>query len=130
MPSIDLSRIFVYGLSYVEMSRKKAKRTSGSIGAVRIGEIIPQIFARYGVNRQLDRDALVQAWAEAVAPYLPETLQGISEPGNVKRGTLEVRVQHAAIVLELGFHEKEILATLSQKIPERKIRKIRFLVEG
>ena len=112
------------------MSPRRRKSKENSVGAVRIGEVIPQIFARYGMHRQLDHDALIQAWAEAVAPYLPESLQGVSEPGNVKRGTLEVWVQHAAIVQELFFHEKEILATLNQKIPECKIRKIRFLVEG
>jgi len=101
-----------------------------SAGPVRIGEIIPQIFARYGIHRQLDHDALVEAWTEAVAPYLPVVFQGVSEPGRVKRGTLEVRVQHAAIVQELCFHEKAIIQVLNQKIPERKIRKIRFLVEG
>ena len=109
---------------------KKGKRKGDSIGAVRIGEIIPQMFARYGMHRQLDHDALLQAWAEAVAPHLPVSLQGISEPRNVKRGTLDVRVPHAAIVQELLFLEKEILETLNSKIPERKIRKIRFLVEG
>ena len=112
------------------MSPKRGSGKKDSTGAVRIGEIIPQIFARYGMHRQLDHDALVQAWTEAVVPCLPDSLQGISEPGNVKRGTLEVRVQHAAIVQELLFQEKEILATLNQKVPERKIRKIRFLVEG
>jgi len=79
------------------------------------------------MHRQLDYDALVQAWAEAVAPYLPDSLQGGSVPGNVKRGTLEVQVKHAAIVQELSFHKKEILKTLSQKVPERKIRNIRFI---
>jgi len=110
--------------------RKRGQGTRNPVGAVRIGEIIPQIFARYGVHRQLDHDALVQAWMEAVAPWLPDSLHGKTEPGNVKRGTLEVRVQHAAVVQELYFHEKEILATLRQKVPERKIHKIRFLVEG
>ena len=116
------------------MTKKRGTRKSDSVGAVRIGEIIPQIFARYGVHRQLDHDELLQAWAEAVAPHLPESLRdsllGVSEPGNVKRGTLEVRVKHAAIVHELFFHEKEIITTLQVKIPDRKIRKIRFLVEG
>ena len=109
--------------------KKRGKGTKNPIGAVRIGEVIPQLFARYGVHRQLDHDALIQAWAETVAPYLPDSLQGGTEPGNVKRGTLEVRVQHAAVVQELYFHEKEILETLRQKIPQRKIKKIRFLVE-
>ncbi|MCL2304440.1 MAG: DUF721 domain-containing protein [Planctomycetaceae bacterium] len=112
------------------MSPKRASTKKNSTGAVRIGEILPQIFARYGMHRQLDHDALLQAWTEAVAPYLPDSLQGISQPGSVKRGALEVQVPHAAIVQELFFHEKEILATLSQKVPDRKIRKIRFLVEG
>ena len=110
--------------------KKRGKGTKNPVGAVRVGEVIPQIFARYGVHRQLESDAMVQAWTEAVAPYLPDSLQGVSEPGNIKRGTLEVRVQHAAVVQELYFHEKEILATLGQKIPQRKIKKIRFLVEG
>ena len=112
------------------MIKKKKQGKKDSIGPVRIGEIIPQIFARSGIHRQLDHDALVQAWTKAVAPHLPETLQDASEPGNVKRGTLEVRVRHAAIVQELAFCEKEILQALNQKVPDRKIRKIRFLVEG
>jgi len=112
------------------MSKKKKQGKNDSLGAVRIGEILPQIFARSGIHRQLDHDALVQAWAEAIAPHLPEALQNAVEPGDVKRGTLQVRVRHAAIIQELAFCEKEILQTLHQKIPERKIRKIRFLVEG
>jgi len=111
-------------------SPKRGRGKKDSVEAVRIGEIIPQIFARYGIHRQLDHDSLIQAWSEAVAPHLPDSLRGISLPGSIKRGTLEVQVQHAAIIQELIFHTNEILTTLREKLPECKIRKIRFLVDG
>ncbi len=109
--------------------RTTRKEKGANSGPTRIAEILPQLFARYGFHRQLEYDALVLAWNETVAPLLPESLKNASFPGAIKRGTLEVRLEHAAIVQELSFHEKEILTRLGEKLPKSKIRKIRYKVE-
>ncbi len=113
----------------VEKRGKTRKEKEANSGPVRIGEILPQLFARYGFHRQLEHDALIAAWNETIAPLLPESLKNASFPGAVKRGILEVRLEHAAIVQELSLHEKEILARLREKLPDSKIRKIRYKVE-
>ena len=112
------------------MAKKRTRNTATPGGPAKIGDILPQVLARYGFHRHLEHDAIVQAWSETIGPFLPDSLKNVSQPGAVKRGTLEVRVQHAALVQELTFHQTEIVTQLNQKVPNSKIRKIRYIVEG
>ena len=112
------------------MAKRRIRNAAAPSGLAKIGDILPQVLARYGFHRQLEHDAIVQAWSETIGPFLPDSLKNVSQPGTVKRGTLEVRVQHAALVQELTFHQTEIVAQLNQKIPNSKIRKIRYIIDG
>lgn len=95
-------------------------------GPIRINEILPQVLARYGVAQTLDRDELEQAWSDAIAPFVPESLRSELVPGNVRRGTLCIKAKNTALVQELSFHESEIVAKLNETLPARKIQKIRY----
>jgi len=80
--------------------------------------------ARTGYDREQASAGLAAAWADAV----PETLQGTSQPGLVRRGVLEVFVSHSALVQEFGFHKQAVLDRLQGLLPEAGIHDIRCRV--
>lgn len=105
---------------------KHTKKKSFAIpsGVARIGDILPQFLARYGLHRQEARSQLREAWQQTVG----EKISGVTRVGNKKRGTLEVFVPHQAYAQELGFREQEFVAALEKLVPHEKITRIRFRV--
>jgi len=77
--------------------------------------------ARAGYDREHGTSGLAGAWAEAA----PESLRGASQPGLVRRGVLEVFVSHSALVQEMGFHKRDVIARLNQLVPAEGITDIR-----
>ncbi|NBW96616.1 MAG: DUF721 domain-containing protein, partial [Planctomycetia bacterium] len=64
------------------------------------------------------------AWAQAA----PAAFRGASQPGLVRRGVLEVLVSHSALVQEMGFYKRDILARLAELVPAEGITDIRCRV--
>ncbi|MFM8986645.1 MAG: DUF721 domain-containing protein [Planctomycetia bacterium] len=90
-------------------------------GPVSIGRIVSRLMARTGYDRELAADGLATAWQAAAPP----ALQGASRAGLVRRGVLEVFVSHSALVQELGFQKREVLARLAELAPAAGITDIR-----
>jgi predicted nucleic acid-binding Zn ribbon protein len=65
-----------------------------------------------------------EAWKQAAGEELAKDTQ----PGQIKRGVLEVMVRHPAVVQELTFMKVQLVKKLSQLIPEQKIRDLKFRV--
>jgi hypothetical protein len=83
-----------------------------------------RLMARTGYEREQATDGLSAAWRQAA----PESMRGASAVGRVRRGVLEVFVSHSALVQEMGFHKREILARLAESVPGEGITDIRCRV--
>jgi hypothetical protein len=80
-----------------------------------------RLMARTGYDRERAAEGLAEAWRQAVAGPLREA----SQPGLVRRGVLEVFVSHSALVQELGFQKRDVLARLAELVPAAGISDIR-----
>ena len=85
-------------------------RRSDASGPLSIGSVMSRLMARTGYAREQAAGGLAAAW-ERVAP---DALRGASQPGLVRRGVLEVFVTHSALVQELGFHKRELVAQIGR----------------
>ncbi|MCE2727586.1 MAG: DUF721 domain-containing protein [Planctomycetaceae bacterium] len=94
---------------------------AGHPGPISIGKIVSRLMARTGYDREQAADGLAAAWQEAA----PAALKAASQPGLVRRGVLEVFVSHSALVQELGFQKREVLAKLTALVPAAGITDIR-----
>ncbi|MFM8635728.1 MAG: DUF721 domain-containing protein [Planctomycetia bacterium] len=83
--------------------------------------LMGRLMARTGYDREHSLSGLAAAWDEAA----PDTLKGVSQPGLVRRGVLEVFVSHSALVQEMGFHKRDVLARLNTLVPAEGITDIR-----
>ena len=86
-----------------------------------IGRALTRLMARAGYDRQQTSAGLSAAWQEAA----PAPLRGASQPGLVRRGVLEVFVSHSALVQELGFQKRDVVARLAELVPAEGITDIR-----
>ena len=86
-----------------------------------IGSVMTRLMARTGYEREQATDGLSAAWRQAA----PESMRGASAVGRVRRGVLEVFVSHSALVQEMGFHKRDILAKLAEIVPAEGITDIR-----
>ncbi|GAB6164211.1 hypothetical protein JCM19992_02110 [Thermostilla marina] len=90
----------------------------------RLGEILAQETARLGLGRVKAARRLEQVWARLVDPPLEE----FTQPGSIRRGTLEVLVAASVIMHELTFRKPELIARLQEELPELGIQDIRFRI--
>ncbi|MGL6195654.1 MAG: DUF721 domain-containing protein [Thermoguttaceae bacterium] len=109
------------------MRKKQQSRKSVGTGPVKFNEIVPQLMTRFGFHRQIETEEILNAWQNATADILPESLQKTTTPGNIKRGVLEIIVSHPVLAQELSFYEQEIVKNLNELIPHKKIRKIKCI---
>ncbi len=89
-----------------------------------IGSVMTRLMARTGYEREQATDGLSAAWRQAA----PESMRGASAVGRVRRGVLEVFVSHSALVQEMGFHKRDVLARLGELVPGEGITDIRCRV--
>jgi predicted nucleic acid-binding Zn ribbon protein len=88
-----------------------------------VGEILSRLFTARGWGRRQDRLRLEQAWAEAAgADLLPHT-----RVGGLRRGVLEVLVNHAVLLQELAhYHKRRLLGELRQRLVGVTVTDLRF----
>lgn len=89
-----------------------------------IGGLVNRLLARTGYDQTASVDALAAAWEQVAPP----AFRGASQAGLVRRGVLDVMVSHSALVQEMGFHKREILARLAEIVPAEGITDIRCRV--
>jgi hypothetical protein len=90
-------------------------------GPTSIGRLMSRLMSRTGYDREQAAGSLATAWQQAA----PESLRGASQPGLVRRGVLEVFVSHSALVQEMGFHKRDVVARLGELVPAEGITDIR-----
>ncbi len=94
---------------------------------VRLGDVLPQMFAQYGLHRRNDNDRLVEAWSNVIATVNAAYAKATHVVG-FQRGTLEIAVPHNAFVQELSFVQANLLAGMRAAVPDRTFKKIKFVV--
>ena len=88
----------------------------------RPANILSQLMARKGYGQTKTNDELDDTWKAIVG----EKWQTKTRIGNVSRGVLEVFVSSAAVNQHLGFQKKKLIAELSKRVPQNKIKDIKF----
>ena len=88
----------------------------------RPANILSQLMARKGYGQKKTNDELDDTWKAIVG----EKWQTKTRVGNVSRGVLEVFVSSAAVNQHLGFQKKKLIAELIKRVPQNKIKDIKF----
>jgi len=91
-------------------------------GPQRINDVFSELLARRGYARELTAVNFAQAWNEAVGPQWAAS----SRAGLVKRGVLEVFVENSTLLQELTFQKQSLLAAITGRLPDQKIRDLKF----
>lgn len=88
----------------------------------RPANILSQLMARKGYGQKKTNDELDEVWNAIVG----EKWQSKTRVGNVSRGVLEVFVSSAAVNQRLGFQKKKLMTELTKRLPQNKIKDIKF----
>ena len=86
--------------------------------------VLAQVMQRRGYAQIRTAAACTEAWRAAVG----ERFAPLTEPGAVKRGTLEVIVASSLLMQELGFDKERLLAALQAALPDSGIKNLKFKV--
>jgi predicted nucleic acid-binding Zn ribbon protein len=89
-----------------------------------IGDVLGELMSRRGYARIEAGEACAAAWRTAVG----EMMASCTRVGAVRRGVLEVLVANSALLQELTFQKRALLARLQQQLPQEKIKSLRFKV--
>jgi hypothetical protein len=101
------------------MNQPRDPSTAG--GPRSIGSVVSRLLARTGYDQEQAANGLATAWDQAA----PDGFRGCSQPGIVRKGVLEVFVSHSALVQDMGFHKRDVLAKLAALVPAEGITDIR-----
>jgi len=93
-------------------------------GPKRMAEVVNELMSRRGYAQVQSSAACADAWRAAAG----SALAAHTVAGNVRRGVLEVFVRNSAVVQELTFRKKQLIAELTRLGPEFKVRDLRFRV--
>jgi predicted nucleic acid-binding Zn ribbon protein len=106
-----------------DIKRRRAEPGNFASGrSKRIGDIVSQLLARRGYAQEATSADIAAAWREAVG----EMAAKCTRIGAIRRGTLEVVVANSAISQELTFRKTQLVAELARRLPEHKIKNLRF----
>ncbi|GAB4134215.1 MAG: hypothetical protein Kow0040_17610 [Thermogutta sp.] len=88
-----------------------------------LGRVVSEILARSGAARFDEHRKLTAAWREVVGEWSEHTavVKG-------KGGCIEVRVRTSALLQEMMFRRAALLQGLRQRLPDWKIRSLRFRI--
>lgn len=90
----------------------------------RIDGIVSELLTRRGYARVFSAENLLDAWQHAV----PASIAGLSRPGKIVRGTLEVVVDNSAALQELTFIKQQVLQKLNDRLEGKEVRGLRIRV--
>ena len=92
----------------------------------KINNLVADLMARRGYGQVLSASELQEAWQEIVGAAVAAK----TRLGKVTRGVLQVFLQSSSLVQELTFKKQKIVADLSRRLPDRKIRDVKFRVDA
>lgn len=86
--------------------------------------IINQLLARSAYGQQKSSGDLDEAWKDAIGTRW----QALTRVGKLNRGILEIYVTNSTLGQHLNFEKKRVLKILQDRLPQNKIKDIRFKV--
>ena len=103
---------------------RPARYSTGRGSVSKIGDLVPQLIARHGLQRRRNLEQIEEAWQQAIG----EQFAAVTQVEKLYRGTLTIKVPHNAYVQELSFRQLELVETITALLEGEKIKKIRFVV--
>ena len=89
-----------------------------------IGNILAELMSQKGFGRIRGAEALDEAWRAAAG----DSVCQYSRVAALRRGRLEVVVANSMLIQELTYQKNALLKTLRERLPDEKIREMRFRV--
>lgn len=91
-----------------------------------IKNILRDVLPKYNLAGRMSMDAVSAAWREAVG----EPAAGMTRVSSLRKGALQVIVSSPSVKHDLeNFRCCEILEQLKKKLPEKNIKKLKFVIE-
>jgi len=104
--------------------RERERRREYARRPKRIGDVLAELITARGYGRiEADRQ-FDAAWQAAAGEQLARS----SRAGKLRRGKLEVTVANSTTMQELNYEKRNILVRLQERLPDAKIRDIRFRI--
>ncbi len=89
---------------------------------LKVGDLATQIMAKYGMANRVKLEDILAAWEEIVGTFLFK----MTRPDAFERGVLTVRLMQPTAHHALMQEKVKILKRLQEKLPDAKIKDIRF----
>ncbi|MBN1884207.1 MAG: DUF721 domain-containing protein [Candidatus Krumholzibacteriota bacterium] len=90
-----------------------------------MGDILPAVLRRLGLDRKMEEGRLRREWPGVVG----DALAGRSRPRFVKGGQLFIAVDNNVWMQEIRFHQREIVERVGRLFPDLDVRGIRLTLE-
>ena len=87
-----------------------------------VADLAPKIMAQAGLANRVKLEDVLAAWSEIVGDLLFK----LTRPDSMERGVLTVRLIQPSAHHALSLEKHKILKRLQAKLPDAKIRDIRF----
>ena len=89
---------------------------------LRVGDLATQIMAKAGMANRVKLEDILAAWQEIVGAFLFK----LTRPDTFERGILTVRLMQPTAHHALMQEKVKILKRLQEKLPDAKIKDVRF----
>lgn len=90
----------------------------------KMANVLSQLMARRGYSQERSLADQEDAWREAVGDDAARQ----TKAGLVRRGVWEVFVSNSTLLQDLSFRKRELLAKIAARLPNQKIRELKFRV--
>jgi predicted nucleic acid-binding Zn ribbon protein len=88
-----------------------------------MSDLLPQLMAQRGYARLISHDQFDDAWQQVSGPLSDQT-----RVGQLRRGVLEVFAKNSVVLQELTFQKRKLHQAITQRLPDQKIRDLKFVV--
>ena len=95
-------------------------------GPARIGPLVDTLLERHGLQEQVRRVGILEAWPELVG----ERLAAVTRAKGVSGATLFVEVPTSAWLMELNMMRHDFLERVNERLPEAPLERIVFVLAG
>lgn len=92
--------------------------------ARRAGQVLNQLLARTGYLQRQSQADLAGEWQQVIQPRW----RTHTRVGRLRHGVLEIEAANSTLVQHLNFQRNQLLLAIQQRLPEKRIRDLRFRV--
>ncbi len=89
----------------------------------KLGSLVGKVLDGLGLQKRVEEFKVIEEWEQIVGRVIAER----TEPVQVVRGRVTVRVNSSPWLLEMKMREREILEKIAVAIGDNVVREIRFI---